>query len=127
LSNIPDKFWKCQGDPLSTVIEMSQAEKDAITDFEVSQSSTATRVNAKAMIDGFFGSELFHRAFADIIKDEINILRQWLTDFKADVAASVSLADLKARVALLSDLPDRNLTQLKNQIKARIDSGDVDE
>lgn len=37
--------------------------------------------------------------------DETNRIRQWITDFKAAVAAATSLADLKTRIAALNDLP----------------------
>lgn len=63
-------------------------------------------------------------AFADIIKDEMNILRGWLAQFKADVAAAGNLGDLKSSVAAQPDLPDRTLAQLKTAITARIDKDD---
>lgn len=63
-------------------------------------------------------------AFADIIKDEFNILRGWITDFKVEVAAAANLGDLKTRIAALPDLPDRTLAQLKTAITARIDKDD---
>lgn len=63
-------------------------------------------------------------AFADIIKDEMNILRGWLTQFKADVAAATNLGDLQTSVAAQPDLPDRTLAQLKTAITARIDKDD---
>lgn len=63
-------------------------------------------------------------AFADIIKDEFNILRGWLVDFKVEVAAAANLGDLKTRIAALPDLPDRTLAQLKTAITARIDKDD---
>lgn len=63
-------------------------------------------------------------AFADIIKDEMNILRGWITQFRTDVAAANNLTDLKASVAAQPALPDRTLAQLKTAITARIDKDD---
>jgi hypothetical protein len=63
-------------------------------------------------------------AFADVLKDEFNILRQWEMDFKAVVAAASNLNDLKISVAAMDDLPDRTLTQLKTAIKDRLSEDD---
>lgn len=63
------------------------------------------------------------RALALITMDEINLLRQWVADFKGQVAAASSLADLKTRVAALPNTPDRTTTQLKQAIRNRIDAG----
>lgn len=70
---------------------------------------------------------ILQRAVADVIKDEINILRQWEMSFKAAVAASGTLAALKTNVAALPNLPDRNLGQLRTAITDRINSGAVDQ
>ena len=64
-----------------------------------------------------------YRAVAAIMVDEINSLRDWITDFKAAVAAASSLADLKTRVAALPNLPDRTLQQAKNAFIAKIQGG----
>ena len=64
-----------------------------------------------------------YRAVAAIMVDEINSLRDWITIFKAAVAAATSLADLKTRVAALPDLPDRTLQQAKNAFIAKIQGG----
>ena len=63
-------------------------------------------------------------AFADIIKDEFNMLRRWQMDFKTAVAAASNLSSLKASVASLPDLPDRNLVQLRTAIRNRISKDD---
>lgn len=63
-------------------------------------------------------------AFADILKDEFNAVRGWITDLKTEVAASTNLADFQSRVAGLPDLADRTLAQLKTAIQNRIDKDD---
>lgn len=63
-------------------------------------------------------------AFADILKDEFNIVRGWTLSFKAEVAAAANLGDLQTRVAGLPDLPDRTLAQLKIAIQNRISEDD---
>jgi hypothetical protein len=85
------------------------------------------RARAKQMLDEEVDSLYkLTRALALVTMDEVNIVRDWLTDFKAEVAAATSLADLKTRVAALASLPDRTASQLKNAIKAKLDSGDAD-
>ena len=66
------------------------------------------------------------RASAGVTIDEINALRDWITSFKAAVAAATNLANLQTRVAALADMPDRTLAQAKTAIVAKIDSGTVD-
>jgi len=63
-----------------------------------------------------------HKAVALVMLDEINIIRQWDTSFKAAVAASTSLADLKTRVAALPAMPDRTPAQLKSAVTAKFRS-----
>ncbi len=66
------------------------------------------------------------RAVSLVTLDEINLLRQWITSFKAAVAAASSLADLKTRVAALSNTPDRTPAQLRNAVRNRIETSDAD-
>ena len=69
---------------------------------------------------------LLHRAVASVLVDEINALRDWITSFKAAVAAATSLANLQTRVAALADLPDRTLAQARTAITNKITGGTVD-
>jgi hypothetical protein len=50
---------------------------------------------------------------------EVNLLRDWITDFKAAAAAATSLADFQTRIASLPDMPQRTTEQL-------IDAVDLD-
>lgn len=65
-------------------------------------------------------------ALALLTLEEINVLRQWITSFKAAVAASTSLADLRTRVAALSNTPDRTRTQLLSAVTAKLSDGSLD-
>ena len=126
LKTVPTYHIKMTGTTIGSIQEMSAAEKTAVNDAIAAATTLQIRTNAKTNLDNFNSGSLYQRAFADITRDEINILRAWITDFKADVAAATNLTDLKTRVAANSDLPDRTLTQLKTSIKSRIDSGQVD-
>lgn len=106
--------------------EMTSQEKTAVNDAMASEQTASIRANAKAQLDGFSDNPLFLRALADILKDEINILRKRDRDRASDVAAATSLANLQTRWAARSSLDDRTLSQLKTAIQNRVDDGSVD-
>ena len=58
---------------------------------------------------------------------EVNALRAWITAFKAAVAASSSLADLKTRVAATASMPARTKQQLRTVITTAINNGSADQ
>jgi hypothetical protein len=96
---IPRRYWKRV---LDTVVEYTQAEKDAQDAAEAAAEVAAVRAGAKNQHVGFSGLPVYLRAFADVVREEINILRA------------------------LHSLQDRTLAQLKTAIENRIDSGGVD-
>jgi hypothetical protein len=112
---------------------LQAAAQPTITAFDDSPAAQATfdnsqyRANSVNDIDnnktGVYKSL---RSAASLLVDEENLIRQWLTSFKVEVAAATSLADLKARVATLPAMPDRTMAQAKNAMKAKVNSGDVD-
>lgn len=57
---------------------------------------------------------------------EINLLRDWLTQFREAVAAAASLADLKSRVAALPAMPQRTAAQAKSSVVSNLTSGAAD-
>lgn len=59
------------------------------------------------------------RRFALITLDELNDVRQWITDFKVAVNAATSLTNLKTGVAALPNLPQRTMPQLKNAMNLK--------
>lgn len=97
--NVAYKFLKAEN---GCIVEMTQDEKDIIIAEEETNRITKIRADAKYSIDNFMDLGLVLRALADVIKDEINILRNE------------------------HGLPARTLTQLKIAIKDRIDNGSVD-
>lgn len=66
------------------------------------------------------------RAALLVAMDEVNALRQWITAFKAAVAASTSLANLQTRVAALANTLDRTAAQIKPALASRISTPDAD-
>ena len=63
-------------------------------------------------------------AFADVLKDEFNILRARQVQFQDDVAAASNLGALKTSVASYPVLNPRTLAQLKTAIANRINKDD---
>lgn len=118
------KYLKVSG---GDVVEMSQVEKDVV-DAEIEAAhDSVVRTQAKGLTDGFSDLPLLLRAVADIVKDEINLLRERDRDRSVDVAAATTLTNLKTLWAARASLTDRTLAQIKTAIKARIDSQTIDE
>jgi hypothetical protein len=99
LIGVPRRYWKVQGDELR---EMTTPEKADVDQASADEADLDVRQVAVDEHTGFDGRALFLRAFADIIKDEINILRA------------------------AHGLPDRTLPQLRAAINSRVQSGLVD-
>ena len=122
LISIPMRYLKKLGnDP----VQMSPAEQVTVDDAIAATVESQYRTGQKANFNGPRG--VYLRAFADITKDEINLLRAWITSFKVEVASASNLADLKTRVAVLPNTPPRTLAQLKTAIQTKIDGKVVDE
>lgn len=103
------------------------ATQPEIDNFITAETADDDLMDAQAAEDLFLTHPQFRKlmtAFADVIKDELNILRGWLVDYKAEVAAATSLPDLQSRVAALPDLADRTLLQVKTQVQNRISEND---
>ena len=103
---------------------MSPAEKVAVDDAFAALVETEYRTSQKGNFDGANG--VYLRALVKVLLDENNTLRQWITSFKIQVAASSNLADFKTRVAGLPSTQDRTLAQAKTAIVNAIDIGAVD-
>jgi hypothetical protein len=85
----------------------------------------ARRADA-AGLDAPTGAPRVLRAVVSLTVDELNDLRDWISLFKAATASATSLADLKARVAALPNLPARTLQQARTAIVNKVEAGQVD-
>lgn len=81
---------------------------------------------AKEVLDRPGPFNTVHRATLELMAQEINILRAWLSRFKSEVAAATTLADLKTRVAGMPSTPARTKAQIANAVKAEVDAGNAD-
>lgn len=108
VEGIPIEYWKIVGD---TVSEMNQTEKDAVDTQLLSDSRD------ELIQDQIDYIESVLRQVVDLTIKEINLLRQWIMDYKSEVAAATSLADLKSRIAAMDDMLDRTFAQFKTQLR----------
>lgn len=132
LGRLNDKAkWVVVYDPSAT-----QAQRDAVAswiasvdlDAEVAAATLAElRAAANACFQNGTGApDKLDRAVAMVLLDEINNLRQWITSFKAAVAAATSFGNLQTRVAALANMPDRTPAQAKTAVTNKLNGGTVD-
>lgn len=115
--------------PGATQLQLNACDS-VLAAFDWSDAAHAVWLNARqrdAAKSQFEASESkVLRALVKVLLNEVNILRQWVAQFKVETAAASTLANLKTRVATLPDTPDRTLQQAKNAITAAIDAGEAD-
>jgi hypothetical protein len=66
------------------------------------------------------------RALLAALLDELNLHASKINSILSAVDAATSLADLKTRVGLIADYPQRTMAQAVSSIKNKINAGDVD-
>lgn len=108
----------------------SQATLDAITEQQVldalaTKLAQAAKAAATAGIDkgSLIDGSDFQRLCVGIVlsaMDALNTERQWITDFKAAVAASTSLANLQTRVAAIAAPAQITQSAIVTAVKAKI-------
>lgn len=103
---VPMEDWKHEG---GAIVEWTQAEKDAraaaraaAEAAQAAQQILDNRTQAQEILANVDELGVLFRAFADIVREEINILRA------------------------LHSLPDRTLAQLRTAMNNKMSSGDVD-
>jgi hypothetical protein len=99
--------------------DASQAAQDAAELAAVRAIIDARFANANGKFDDV---SLGDRLISLLAMDEVNILRELWMSFKAEAAASDSLANFQARIAALPDTPPRVAAQIKTAIRNRADS-----
>lgn len=100
VAGVSQRYWKKEN---GTIVPMTQDERNALDANALTQMTSFLRDDSKALFSSRSDLGMIFRAFADVLKDEINILRA------------------------NDGLPDRTLNQLKTAIRNRIDSGTVDQ
>lgn len=117
--------------PAATPAQIAAAQL-VLETFDSSEAAEDARENLRLrsravnIVNGKDAHHRLVRATAAVLIDELNLIRQWLVSFKAQVALASNLADLKTRVATLPNMPDRTLAQAKTAIENKLNSGTVD-
>lgn len=116
----------------ATGAEPLQVARNAIANADLSPAAALARavLRLHPQADGAFTAQtegaMRDRAIVLTAIDEINILRDWITQFKIAVAGAATLAALKTAVANLPNLPQRTAQQAKTAITNKINSGGAD-
>ena len=115
--------WVDSGGTFATAVltTRTQAEQDAL-DAAAAAQQAAQLVAYKDRESTPTNWIRIERAAIELLVDENNALRQWLVDFKVQVAAASTLADLKTRVATLPNMPVRTAAQIKTALRNKLDT-----
>lgn len=110
------KVWNLPGNP------PTNAEVDAILPQIPVTLLLSKKIAAKSILDDDQPISRAQRAVINLIVGELNLLRGWITAFKAATAAATNLANLQIRVAALDAMPQRIDSQVITAIKNAIDT-----
>lgn len=112
VTGFDSKYWIVTGDAVTL---MGQSARDAVDAAELE----AMR-DAKAQ--QFVNAEDVLRAFMLIVIDEFNAHANKVNSMLSAMDAATSLADMKARIGLIADYPQRTEEQLRTAIRNRLGS-----
>lgn len=118
---VPIKYIKWN---LNRPEEMTLLEKTNVDQNEALRYDEMIRKESALGMNGFNSETLLIRSVVQVLLDENNLMRSWISNFKTEVSRSTSLADFKTRVATLQDLQQRTLSQAKTAILNKINSSD---
>ena len=84
------------------------------------------RTLAKDLLLAGVSAPIVLKAAVAVLIDELNNHANKINAILSAVDAATSLADLKTRVAAITDYPQRTLSQAKTSINNKIDTGEAD-
>jgi hypothetical protein len=116
--SVPQRYWKAPPDwnvANAGPVEMTQAEKDAVDTAILNTTRDATTAQVDRVEDVLRASLLS-------ILAEFNDHALRINEILDAVDAAVSLADLKVRVALILDYPQRTIAQIRTSIRNNLGS-----
>lgn len=112
VAGVPSRYWKWDA-ILDRPDAMTAPERRAKDDAE----RDVQRDSATAQIDG---PEDILRAVIAVLVAELNRHAQTVTALLDSIDAANSLGALKARVALIADVPERTMAEVRAAIRARM-------
>lgn len=105
-------YWVITGDE---VMEMSQAEKDAVDAQELADLYDK-------LADTLEQSDSYDRAIALTLLDGVNNLSGKITGILNAIDNATNLASLKSAIAAITDAPQRTPAELKAALRARLET-----
>lgn len=115
-------YWNTALGPLPTFEQL-----DAVTQAQVDAAMLIkSRLSAETSFDSTQADGKILRAIILLLINELNSIRGWTINLKAQTAAATSLANFQSRVATLPSLSDRTVQQAINAIKNKISTGRSD-
>jgi hypothetical protein len=106
----PSKYWTITGD---VVTLMDQAQRDAV---DASLLNASRDMTASVLAQ----PEEYPRGYALVALDELNAHALKLNAILDAVDAATTLADLKSRIALITDYPQRTIQQMQNAVRSKL-------
>ncbi len=111
----------------NNVRNATQPEIDGFATSEIDDDNQLDADQAVVLFEDHPQFRKKEKAFADIIKDELNILRARDDKLRDEIIAATNFSALKTALAVILDYPDQNprtLSQLNTAIKNRISKDD---
>ena len=108
---------------------LRNASPSEITNFTSARNTDqvlSDRNGAKAWVNTLPVNKKALQGIASVLLDEFNLHADKINSILSAVDAASSLNDLKSRVALIADYPQRTMSQVLNAVDSKIDSGAVD-
>ena len=100
-------------------VEATEAEFNAgWASFSNAKKTAAINAAKTSSVNNLAPTKKNLKKMIEVLIKENNKWREWLAQFKADVAASESLADLKTRVAALPATPNRDFDQFLEAMRS---------
>lgn len=111
VGGLESRYWLIVGNAISP---MDQGARDAVDAADLA----AYRDSLSDTIDR---PETYERAFALVVLDEFNAHADRINDILDAIDSATSLAEVKAAVGVIANLPSRTASQIKTAIRSRMD------
>ncbi len=106
----PSQYWIITGDVVTLMDAAARAQVDTAA-LNTSRDSTAAVLNEP---------EAYPRGYALVALDELNAHALKVNSILDAVDAATTLADMKTRIAAITDYPQRTINQMQNAVRSKL-------
>lgn len=106
----PSQYWIITGDVVTLMDAAARAQVDTAA-VNASRDSTAAVLNEP---------EAYPRGYALVALDELNAHALKVNSILDAVDAATTLADMKTRIAAITDYPQRTINQMQNAVRSKL-------